>query len=190
MVAAMNPAVDDESNIKRLQRLVDEVKLEAADKRHFVLMGRSKVRVSLDRTEWDFGSVTNNLLTAGVETNGLAVPVHTKDLGKCGSSNDDERIQAVDAILEIIPVECIEVLTADREFLSIRFLAHLLDKGSEPALSSAPTQEFTSSISLLDPKDAPNGLGSLENPSNALPTSINTISLSSLGVPSSVGIPE
>ena len=126
---AMNPAVDDESNIKRLQRLVDEVKLEAADKRHFVLMGRSKVRVSLDRTEWDFGSVTNNLLTAGVETNGLAVPVHTKDLGKCGSSNDDERIQAVDAILEIIPVECIEVLTADREFLSIRFLAHLLAKG-------------------------------------------------------------
>ena len=126
---AMNPKVDDESNIKRLQRLVDEVKLEAADKRHFVLMGRSKVRISLDRTEWDFGSVTNNLLTAGVETNGLAIPVHTKDLGKCGSSNDDERIQAVDAILEIIPVECIEVLTADREFLSIRFLAHLLEKG-------------------------------------------------------------
>lgn len=126
---AMNPAVDDDSNIKRLQRLVDEVKLEAADKRHFVLMGRLKVRVSLDRTEWDFGSVTNNLLTAGVETNGLAIPVHTKDLGKCGSSNDDERIQAVDAILEVIPVECIEVLTADREFLSIRFLAHLLAKG-------------------------------------------------------------
>ncbi len=126
---AMNPEVDDDSNIKRLQRLVDEVKLEAADKRHFVLMGRLKVRVSLDRTEWDFGSVTNNLLTAGVETNGLAVPVHTKDLGKCGSSNDDERIEAVDAILEIIPVECIEVLTADREFLSIRFLAHLLAKG-------------------------------------------------------------
>jgi hypothetical protein len=126
---SMNPAVDDESNIKRLQRLVDEVKLEAADKRHFVLMGRSKVRVSLDRTEWDFGSVTNNLLTAGVETSGLAIPVHTKDLGKCGSSNDDERIEAVDAILEIIPVECIEVLTADREFLSLRFLAHLLAKG-------------------------------------------------------------
>jgi Transposase DDE domain len=126
---AMNPEVNDESNVKRLQRLVDEVKLEAADKRHFVLMGRSKVRVSLDRTEWDFGSVTNNLLTAGVETNGLAVPVHTKDLGKCGSSNDDERVQAVDAILEIIPVECIEVLTADREFLSFRFLAHLLAKG-------------------------------------------------------------
>jgi Transposase DDE domain len=126
---AMNPAVDDASNIKRLQRLVDEVKLEAADKRHFVLMGRTKVRVSLDRTEWDFGSVTNNLLTAGVETSGLAVPVHTKDLGKCGASNDDERIQAVDAILEIIPVECIEVLTADREFLSLRFLAHLLAKG-------------------------------------------------------------
>jgi hypothetical protein len=48
---------------------------------------------------------------------------------------------------------------------------------SAPAISSTPTQEFTSSISL-------------ENPSNALPTSINTVSVSSLGVPSSVGIPD
>ncbi len=125
----MNPVVEDESNIKRLQRLVDEVKLEAADKCHFVLMERLKARVSLDRTEWDFGSLTNNLLTVGVETNGLAVPVHTKDLAKCGASNDEYRIQALDAILEVVPVECIEVLTADREFLSLRFLAHLLAKG-------------------------------------------------------------
>jgi hypothetical protein len=48
---------------------------------------------------------------------------------------------------------------------------------SEPAPSSTPTQEFTSSISL-------------ENPSNALPTSINTVTVSSLGVPSSVSLPD
>jgi hypothetical protein len=49
---------------------------------------------------------------------------------------------------------------------------------SEPAPSSTtPNTDFTSSISL-------------ENPSNALPTSINTVSVSSLGVPSSVGIPD
>jgi hypothetical protein len=122
---AMNDNVADESNIKRLQRLIDEVTLKALDKRHFVLMGRQKVRISLDRTEWDFGSLTNNLLTAAVETNGLAVPVHSKDLGKCGSSSDDERIKAVDATLEVIPAASIEVLTADREFPSARFLSHL-----------------------------------------------------------------
>lgn len=126
---AMNPVVEDESNIKRLQRLVDEIQLQATDKRHFVLMGRTQVKVSLDRTEWDFGSVTNNLLTAGVETNGLAVPVHTKDLAKCGASNDDERIEALNATLEVIPVECIEVMTADREFPSFRFFGHLELKG-------------------------------------------------------------
>jgi hypothetical protein len=48
---------------------------------------------------------------------------------------------------------------------------------SEPATSSIPTQEFTSSISL-------------EQPSNALPTSINTVTVSSLGIPSSIGIPD
>ena len=129
MVAAMNHTVNDNSNAKRLQRLLDEITLSATDKRHFVLMNRTQVRVSLDRTEWDFGSITNNLLTAAVETNGLAVPVHSKDLGKCGSSSDAERIQAINDTLEVIPVEYIQVLTADREFPSARFLDHLKSKG-------------------------------------------------------------
>ena len=133
----MNHDVDPNSNFKRIQRLIDEVTLNAADKRHFVMMGRNKVRIafldhkmhlrawSLDRTEWDFGKFTNNLLTSGVEYNGLSIPIHVTDLGKCGSSNDDERIQALDATLEIIPAEEIEVFTADREFPSKRFLEHL-----------------------------------------------------------------
>ena len=126
---AMNHTVNDNSNAKRLQRLLDEITLNANDKRHFVLMNRTQVRVSLDRTEWDFGSIINNLLTAAVETNGLAVPVHSKDLGKCGSSSDAERIQAINDTLEVIPVEYIQVLTADREFPSARFLEHLKSKG-------------------------------------------------------------
>ena len=104
------------------------------------MMGRKKVRIafldhkmhlrawSLDRTEWDFGKLTNNLLTSGVEYNGLSIPIQVTDLGKCGASNDDERIQAVNAMLEIIPAEEIEVFTADREFPSKRFLSHLESK--------------------------------------------------------------
>ena len=126
---AMNHDVDPDSNFKRIQRLIDEVTLSAIDKHHFVMMGRKKVRIALDRTEWDFGKLTNNLLTSGVEYNGLSIPIQVTDLGKCGASNDDERIQAVNAMLEIIPAEEIEVFTADREFPSKRFLEHLKIKG-------------------------------------------------------------
>lgn len=125
---AMNADVAVASNAKRIHRLLEEVTLSAADKQHFVLGNRPLVRISFDRTEWDFGSVTNNLLTAAVEVNGLAVPIHTKDLGQCGSSGDDARIQAVNDTLEVIPVSRIEVFTADREFASTRFIEHLLEK--------------------------------------------------------------
>lgn len=125
---AMNADVAIASNAKRIGRLLEQVTLSAADKQHFILGSQQLVRVSFDRTEWDFGSVTNNLLTAAVEVNGLAVPVHTKDLGQCGSSNDDARIQAVDDTLKVVPVSKIEVFTADREFASTRFIAHLIEK--------------------------------------------------------------
>ena len=137
----MNHDVDPDSNFKRIQRLIQEVTLNPMDKHHFVMMGRSKVRIafldhkmhlrawSLDRTEWDFGQLTNNLLTSGVEYNGLSIPIQVTDLGKCGASNDDERIKALNAMLEIIPAEEIEVFTADREFPSKRFLEHLEIKG-------------------------------------------------------------
>ena len=125
---AMNPSVDVASNAKRIGRLLEQVTLSAADKQHFILGNQPLVRVSFDRTEWDFGSVTNNLLTAAVEVNGLAVPIHTKDLGQCGSSSDDARIKAVDDTLNVVPADRIEVFTADREFASTRFIAHLLEK--------------------------------------------------------------
>lgn len=122
---ALNHDVDPDSNFKRIQRLINEVTLSPTDKHHFVMLGRKKVRIAMDRTEWDFGQLTNNLLTSGVEYNGLSIPIQVTDLGKCGSSNDEERIKALDATLEIIPVEEIEVFTADREFPSQRFLEHL-----------------------------------------------------------------
>jgi hypothetical protein len=119
---AMNECVEPESNLRRVQRLVDEVTLSATDKHAFVMQGRKKVNVSFDRTEWDFGSVTNNLLTSAVECSSLAIPVQVSDLGKCGSSNDDERIQAITDTLEIIPACDMKVFTADREFPSERVL--------------------------------------------------------------------
>lgn len=119
---AMNQDVEPESNLRRIQRLIDEVTLSAADKHVFVMQGRKKVNVSFDRTEWDFGSVTNNLLTSAVECGSLAVPVQITDLGKCGSSNDNERIQAITDTLKVIPACDMKVFTADREFPSERVL--------------------------------------------------------------------
>jgi Transposase DDE domain len=123
---AMNSQVTDESNQKRLQRLLDEIILTPKEQQALLLNHQHAVRISLDRTQWNFGNLTNNLLTAAVETHDFAVPITCHDLGVKGCSNDDERIEAINQVLKIIPAKRIEVLTADREFASQRLIAHLI----------------------------------------------------------------
>ena len=66
--------------------------------------------------------VTRDWLTEAINQSEIC----PKDLGQCGSSGDDARIQAVDGTLKVIPADRIEVFTADREFASTRLITHLL----------------------------------------------------------------
>ncbi len=56
---------------------------------------------------------------------GLAIPLLWSVLGKAGNSNTDERIGLIESLLELVPVEQIELLVADREFIGKRWLAYL-----------------------------------------------------------------
>jgi hypothetical protein len=127
MSLVMNPSVHNDSNFKRLQRLINDITLTPLEKRALVKMGRNQVRVAMDRTEWDYGNLTNNLLTCGVETYKIAIPITVTDLGKPGSSSNSERIQALKNLLEVIPAKEIEILTADREFMSVEVLEYLVN---------------------------------------------------------------
>lgn len=73
--------------------------------------------LSLDRTNWTFGTVNINILMLGIVYEGVAFPVMWTLLDKRGNSNSDERIELLERFERLFPNAEIRCLTGDREFV-------------------------------------------------------------------------
>lgn len=82
--------------------------------------------LSLDRTNWCFGTLNINLLMLGIVHEGVAFPVMWTMLDKRGNSNSDERIELLERFGQVFPNAKIHCLTADREFVGKEWCSFLL----------------------------------------------------------------
>jgi len=82
--------------------------------------------LSVDRTTWEFGSVTINILMLGVVHQGVAFPLFWHLLDKRGNSNTQERFDQLVEFLCVFAPEDIAFLTADREFIGGQWVALLM----------------------------------------------------------------
>ena len=71
-------------------------------------------QVTLDRTTWQFGGFTINILLGGLVYQGVAFPLFWTLLDKKGNSNTAERIALMERVLTVLPVPRIQVLIGDR----------------------------------------------------------------------------
>jgi hypothetical protein len=128
----MNKQVEPESNLRRLHRLLEEVSIEPRNILDFVrnqaLEQNSKLKLSLDRSEWSSNGQKINLLTLAVAYKTIALPLLVEDLDKAGCSNGKERLAILEQLLAFVVPEEIEVLCADREFASVAFLTALHER--------------------------------------------------------------
>ena len=117
------------SSYKRLQRFFSKFDLD------YTLIAQAVVTLmeipqpwvlSVDRTEWSFGSTRFNLLVLGIVHNGVAFPVVWNTLDKQGNSNAQERMELIDRFYKIFPEAKISYLTGDREFIGKEWLTYLL----------------------------------------------------------------
>jgi hypothetical protein len=88
--------------------------------------------LSLDRTNWEFGTHVYNILTLGIVHEGVAFPVLWWMLDKKGNSNSDERMRLMEAFYKIFPDAQIAYLCGDREFIGQAWVRYLL---LEPSLA-------------------------------------------------------
>jgi hypothetical protein len=88
--------------------------------------------LSLDRTNWQFGQTTFNILTLGIVHQGVAFPVLWWMLDKKGNSNTVERIELIEELRTLFPERKIAYLTADREFLGQAWFGYLLKRPTIP----------------------------------------------------------
>jgi hypothetical protein len=122
-----------ESNYKRLQRFLREFDLDYYDMAKLVIEMMEIPEpwvLSLDRTQWQFGSKVFNILTLGIVYKGVAFPLLWWMLDKKGNSNTTERIDLMKEFVELFCEYKIDYLSADREFLGHYWLGYLLSQST------------------------------------------------------------
>lgn len=91
---------------------------------------KGKVRLSIDRTEWDFGKCQVNILMVLASQGKVQVPLYWSLLdNKSGNSSTRDRIDAVAKCLQLLGGKRVGLLVADREFVGHRWLKYLKQSG-------------------------------------------------------------
>lgn len=117
-----NP-VDIDSNLRRIQRFFASFEL---DKDTFtkllykMLPVEGALKLSLDRTNWKFGTRNINILVLAVIYKSTALPLLWTFLGdKRGNSNQEERIVLLKRFIRLFGKQNIDFVTADRVPIAI-----------------------------------------------------------------------
>ena len=110
-----------DSHYKRLQRFFRSFDLGYDDLARLLVrlvpVGDGPWRLTMDRTNWQFGKVDINFLVLGIACRGIALPVFWTVLDKAGNSNTAERIALMERFLAVFGAAKIAALLADREFV-------------------------------------------------------------------------
>ena len=135
LATAFSGNAQTDSHYKRLQRFFRHYEMDYAKIAQAVvaLMAIPEPwTLAIDRTEWQFGECTFNILMLGVVHEGVAFPLVWCLLDKRGNSNSMERMKLFDQFLEYFRERDIACLTADREFVGKAWFGYLLSEPLTP----------------------------------------------------------
>ena len=127
---AFDSTADSCSSLRRIQRFIAEYSLnsELVAQLIFNLLPEKKnLCLSIDRTNWKFGTTDINIFMLGICYNGIAFPLLFSMLKKRGNSNSQERIDLINRFIKLFGKKCIESVLADREFVGDEWIKYLND---------------------------------------------------------------
>lgn len=118
-----------ESIYRQLQRFFAEYSMKEEEMARLIGSQLSKGRwiITIDRTEWFYGTQLVNLLVLGVIEGGVAVPLLIRVLDDRGNSNTAERIELLEKFNELFGYNQIKYLAGDREFIGGEWIKYLKD---------------------------------------------------------------
>jgi hypothetical protein len=132
VAAAFSGRALPESSYKRIQRFLRLFELPYASVA-LALVRQAGVPtpfvLTLDRTEWQLGSVWLNVLVVGVAYKGVALPVFWRVLPKKGCASTAEKLEAVGRFVRLFGARSIAFLAADREFADRGLFGYLRGQG-------------------------------------------------------------
>lgn len=129
LATAFPGAAKPDSHYKRQQRFFRAFEMDYAVIAKLVVAWMAIPEpwvLAVDRTQWDVGRTTVNILTLGVVHDGIAFPLVWVMLDKKGNSNTNERIDLMERFYDLFPHTQVRCLTTDREFVGGDWLSYLL----------------------------------------------------------------
>jgi hypothetical protein len=95
-----------------------------------LLPAKGKLRLCIDRTEWNFGACQVNVLMIIAGAGSMQVPLYWELLdNKSGNSSAHERIELLKQCIEVVGKERIGLVVGDREFVGHKWMKYLKDNG-------------------------------------------------------------
>jgi Transposase DDE domain len=129
----LNADVKIKSNMTRIQDFYREVEINydfVAVLLLTLLPKNKKLRISIDRTEWDFGKTQINILMILVGHGDFQIPFYWEMLeNNSGNSNSGDRINLLEKVFKIIDKKRIGLVVADREFIGHQWLKWMKNQG-------------------------------------------------------------
>jgi len=115
---ALNGKAHKKSIYRRIQRFFAhfDLKIEQVARLWLLPLKRGFI-ISIDRTNWEFGQSSINILMASILYEGTAFPLYWMMLSKRGNSNTKERKDLMQAVLRLIDPGAIAAVVGDREFI-------------------------------------------------------------------------
>lgn len=120
--------IKEESIERRIQDFFQKVNIDFPGLGALMLgfVHHKKVLLSIDRTEWDFGSTQVNILCAVASVGKMAVPLYFEMLdNNSGNSNSEDRISLFRSLVDLVGKDRIEAVVMDREFIGKNWLSWL-----------------------------------------------------------------
>ena len=128
LALAFDSESKSDSSLRRLQRFIADFSLcrDLIARLIFGLLPeKTNLKLVIDRTNWKFGVQNINIFMLGIAYRGVAFPLMFSLLDKRGNSNCEERIALIDRFIKLFGKECIDCISADREFVGEKWIAYL-----------------------------------------------------------------
>jgi hypothetical protein len=129
----LNDEVKLISNEIRIQDFFREVEIDYQQVAVLLLCllpAKEKVRVCIDRTEWDFGKRQFNILLIVVGCGDFQIPLYWELLdNNSGNSSTQDRKDLLELCLIVLGKERIGYIVGDREFVGHSWIKYLKDNG-------------------------------------------------------------
>lgn len=125
----LRDSVKVKSNETRIQDFFREVSLNYQEVSLFLLSflpRRRKLRLCIDRTNWDFGCYSCNILMVTVGCDDFTLPLYWELLAnQGGNSSQEQRVDLLGKCFKLLGAKRIGLVVGDREFIGHRWLKYL-----------------------------------------------------------------